>query len=80
MKYFMHTINGFPASYSKREGHITYMSHHGNRKANRLATSIKQIKAEQRASCDWRAKRGLSNLKDKMGYVIVHVPEQEGGE
>ncbi len=74
--YYMHTIDGKPASYVKGE-QICYARSGGRgRPWATLATSIEQIKSEQKASIAWRRKRFNDGEKSRndYGYVIFKKP------
>jgi len=71
---FMHTIDGKPADYERGE-QITFAS--PGRYARRgivLVPSIKQIRAEENASRQWRIARGCAVAGWDYGYVRVEVP------
>lgn len=68
--YYMHTLNGSPAAFFG--DCICYMSHYG--KANPLASSLKQIRAEQKANIEARQELGANPDDDAYGYRRVGVP------
>jgi hypothetical protein len=67
--YYMHTINGCPATF--HDGQICYASIRGNY----LVASLKQIRAEQKATEEYRSKRGF-NVYNKYDYVLVTLPKE----
>lgn len=66
-KGYLHTINGNPAFYIKGNGQICYAGHR-----IRLATSLKQIKEEQKATLIYR-KKMRHTLIQSYGYRVVYL-------
>ena len=65
--YYMHTLNGRPAVFCEGQG-VCFASFYG--KPNRLARSLKQIRAEQAAS------RHLDDIRggeEKWAYGYIRV-------
>jgi len=79
MKYYMHTLDGMPAAYMPRERQICFLSHYGNRNCNVLATSLQQIRKEQRLSRKYRQEvLGIdADVDYEAGYVIVNTPQED---
>lgn len=76
-RFYMHTIDGKPASFCP-EGHIVYSySGRWQRRGIRLATSVAQIHREQKASDAWRLKKGFLSSADRYGFVRVDVSLSE---
>ncbi len=69
--YYMHTINNCPAQYV--EGSQIYYAHgrRGGQGVRRLATSLKQIKKEQKLSALWRVKQNFTDTFLNYGYVRI---------
>lgn len=67
ISYYLHTLNGLPAAFDGRQVH--YMTH-----GDRLAASLDQIRAEQRASAEWRAKKGY-DMNCKYDYRRLRLPK-----
>lgn len=69
--YYMHTIRGYPAQYYP-EMQICYADGtRGNSGVVRLAESRHQVKAEQKASSEWRQKRGYQRISEDYGYIRI---------
>jgi hypothetical protein len=67
--YYMHTLDGQPASFAEKDGGIFFPS--GNAKV-RLVRSLATIRREQNSDREWCAARGVAPLR--YGYVRVEVP------
>ena len=67
--YYMHTLNGCPAFFGGKQ--ICFMI--SSRKANPLASSLRQIRQEQRQTSEWRISHGYSDNKI-YGYLRVLLP------
>ncbi len=66
---YMHMLTGKPAFY--QPGHQICFAH---KCVPALATSLEQIRDEQRRSVAWRAKLGLMvDLPSQYGYVRVRI-------
>jgi hypothetical protein len=65
--YYLHTLDGKPAAFDGNQVH--FMAH-----GNRLASSLDQIRAEQKASAAWRGDKGYS-LLHTYGYRRVRLPD-----
>lgn len=68
--YYMHMIQGSPATYEKGS-QICYSV---KTRPIRLARSLEQIKKEQALSDGWRNKRGYSVNSDLYGWRKVVLP------
>lgn len=68
--YFLHTIDGVPATYWPK-AQICYVRI--PRGSAKLARSLEQLKKEQTLSRAWRTKQGYPNDEDKYGYVRVKL-------
>ncbi len=55
--YYLHTIDRRPGTFDGNQ--ICFATFYG--KPNKLATSLKQIRAEQKASREYRARRGFDD-------------------
>lgn len=75
MNYYMHTLDGQPAYAEKRPGNATAIVYAG-RYVGQLATSLEQIRQEQRAS----AQHYGPNDNAKYGYVRIpaHAVSRSG--
>jgi len=71
-KYYMHTIEGKPAFYSKKDGQICYACYFGAIHHNVLATSLRQIRKEQELSNNYRRENKLG-IEYDYGYILVYV-------
>lgn len=69
--YYLHTLNGLPAVFEPGQG-ICFASFYG--KANQLAASLKQIRAEQRESARIHAEDGFDDAQLKRGHIRVRLP------
>ena len=65
LKFYMHTLNGQPASYDEGR-QICFATFYG--KPNKLCSSLEQIRYEQKKSAEWRLKQGLTDHCWKAGY------------
>ncbi len=74
--YYMHTIDGKPAYYSGHDIVFLFQGSQSHRVA-KLATSLDQIKAEQKFSQAWRNLRGYKKEGFSLGWVKVSIPEGE---
>jgi len=75
MKFkYMHTINGYPATYEDGE-QIVFVF--GKRNPIKLVDSLRQIKSEQIKTKKWRDKQGFSIIdsqkSDTYSYVKVLI-------
>lgn len=76
--YYIHTIDNAPAEYIKGQ-QICYANYkNGVLEVSRMASSLKQIRQEQKLSAFWRAKRfnrilGSDDLVDLYGYMRVAI-------
>ncbi len=68
-KYYMHTINGRPATYSA-EGMVVYALRRIN-----LVESLKVLRQQQKASQEWRDKQKYITNHPVYGYVQVYAPK-----
>ena len=66
--YYLHTLNGQPAAYSHTQG-VCFASHFGP--ANKLAHSLKQIRAEQAESKARDRDRLVNPDEWRYGYIRV---------
>jgi len=71
-RFYMHTIDHRPALYWPGE-QICFAGHYTGKRLPPLATSLKQIREEQRLSNAWRKKEGCDERSD-YGYVTVGAP------
>jgi hypothetical protein len=71
---YMHTLEGRPASYEP--GYQIHFATQGRyaRKGIRLVASIKQIRAEQRASDAYRRAQKFGQTIYAYGYARIEVP------
>ncbi len=74
--FYMHTISGKPAYYAPRQQIVFAFPGGVHRCTQPLCRSLKEIKNQQRASQEWRAKHKCERTLD-YGYVRVHVPNDE---
>lgn len=74
-KYYMHTVGGHPAFYDGRQ--ICFAQHrNGAQSFNILtATTLDQIRKEQRSSTKWRHDQGWTE-ENNYGHIIVYAEEQ----
>jgi hypothetical protein len=73
-EYYLHTIDSRPAFFDVHQ--ICFSMRGGyTRTAQRLADSLAQIRAEQKASNAWRVVMGYSTHSFKYGYVRVRLPD-----
>ena len=73
--YYLHTIDGRPAFYVHGM-QICFANRYG--KPAPLATSLGQIKREQRASVEWRRAQGYDHSAEEYGYRRVSVSRVRG--
>jgi hypothetical protein len=71
--YYMHTLDGHPAAYDGRQVH--FMTH-GDAL---LVDSLKELRAQQKASALWRESKGY---KDNFpyGYRRVRLPKTQSSQ
>lgn len=71
--YYLHTINGLPAEFSKSNRQIVHASHYGP--AARLVVSLEQIRKEQAITRANRKSWGMGpEAEDKYAYKRVRLP------
>lgn len=68
---YMHTLDGQPAQYEKGQ-QIRFAP----KSVTRFATSLAQIRSEQKASDAWRAGLGLAG-SFRAGHVCIRVSPEE---
>lgn len=77
-RYFMHTIEGKAATFSRRDGQIVFVDvlPHWQDKPNHalLRASVAEIERDQRVTQRNRASWKLKDPAGKYGYVIVDLP------
>lgn len=61
---YIHTLNNQPATYDGQQ--ICFAMHYG--KPSSSCSSLKEIREQQRASSEWRRKRGYLETGWKFGY------------
>ena len=66
-KYYLHTIDGHPAAF--KDTQICYGWHRMP-----LASSLKQIREEQKKTLVYRTRKGF-RLLGKYGYLLVYLPD-----
>lgn len=69
--YYLHTIDGRPAYYVPGM-QICYINFYGKPKP--LVASLDQIRAEQKASSEWRKAQGYDHGTKDYGYRRVRLP------
>jgi hypothetical protein len=69
----MHTISGKPAFFSEPDGRIVFMQPSG--RSNKLVTSLRQIKKEQKISLMHYKKEGMDFGSFDYGYYNVYLPK-----
>lgn len=65
--YYLHTLDGHPAAYDGRQVH--FMTH-----GNSLVASLKELRAQQKASALWRESKGYKDNYYPYGYRRVRLP------
>ena len=68
---YMHTLNGMPAQYT-RGGQVSFAP----RTITRFAYSLKQIRLEQKASENWRAKKGYRE-QFRHGHAMIRLAPED---
>lgn len=67
-KAYLHTINGHPAWFAG--GQICYLN---NKVRKPLRDSLAEIKADQKATIEWRAKQGFETDVSSYDYRMFYV-------
>lgn len=72
-RMYMHTIDRLPAFYDGQQ--VSFMNHGFRGRAGNqlLALTLEQLRAEQKASKQWRRKQGFSDHAEDYGYVVVAI-------
>jgi hypothetical protein len=68
-KFYLHTIDGQPAAYSKEEGQIHYGL--GKIDLRKCPKDLGQVRREQQASEEWRLAQGYDAMD--YDYVILYL-------
>lgn len=74
-KLYMHTLDNKPAAFQSTEGSVVFEPW----QVRDFATSLNQIRAEQRLSAEWDRKYGLEPGRFKYGYRLLYIPDEEVG-
>jgi hypothetical protein len=74
-RMYMHMINGQPAFFDGEM--VCYMNHaqHGHHR-QAIVPSLKQLRAEQKASLAYRKRNNYADHVNEYSYCIVGVPEK----
>lgn len=70
--YYLHTIDGRPAFFDRGE-QICFINSYGPSVPD-LVPSLRQIRAEQKASAAWREENFCGNENNGYDYVRVRFP------
>jgi len=70
-KVYMHTIDGYPAYYAKRNGQICFLRASRTRRV--LVHSLEQIRREQKITETNRAKWGFKPDSSRYGYIQFYI-------
>lgn len=72
--YYMHLLNNRPAKYTAND-QITFVGNYQKVSFDGMfVDSLEKIKAQQKASTNWRRKQGMSSsLDEKYGYLRIRV-------
>lgn len=71
MKYYMHTISGKPAIFQDQ---IVFAGSHGI-KLSEMATSLQQIRREQKLSTKYREERGWDDTPNPWEYDYILIKD-----
>lgn len=69
---YIHTISGKPAMYMPDEQIVSFNRYARVKFSEVFVTSLEKIRAQQKASANWRSKRGYgAGLAGDYGYIRV---------
>lgn len=69
--YYMHLLEGRPAYFDGNQ--IVFLNGSYNRVRQPLRKSLAEIRADQKATFDWRRAQGFTVVFPTVHYVIVRV-------
>lgn len=69
MKKYMHTLNGKPAYYVKREQIV--FAHNDVKLSELFVNDLRTIRRQQKASQQWRQKHVLDDSIWRVGYLRI---------
>lgn len=69
--YYMHTLNGKPAGFSKKRGALFFVGDKQEVTTGEMATSLSELRKQQRAHDDWYFTNVGPHLQylEELGYI-----------